>query len=69
MTEFKAWRVNIGVTQQQAAELLGLSISQIKNLDSGKARGTDGISEPTLPVRMLMTAVAKGYRFKPWPEK
>lgn len=40
-SEFRAWRKRLGWTQQQAAEALGISVSQIIDYESGSKRGTD----------------------------
>ncbi len=68
-TQFKRWRREMGFTQEQAAEVLGLSRSMIVNFDAGEVRGTGEPAVPTLAVRCLMRAIADGIELKPWPGK
>lgn len=66
-TEFRRWRRQLGFTQAEAADALGLSKSQIENLDQGidRTRGRPAI--PSLAVRHLMREIADGLRIEPWP--
>jgi transcriptional regulator with XRE-family HTH domain len=66
-TEFRRWRRKVRLTQAQAAEQLGLSKSQVENLDAGHDRSRGRPSLPSLAVRHLMTAIAEGKQLKPWP--
>nr|WP_174263729.1 XRE family transcriptional regulator [Hyphomicrobium sp. CS1BSMeth3] len=59
----------MGFTQEEAAEVLGLSTSQIVNLDAGVDRTRGRLSVPSLAVRHLMRAIAEGKQLDPWPEK
>lgn len=59
----------MGFTHDQAAEALGLSQSQIRNLDAGIDRTRGRTSVPSLAVRHLMRAIAEGKQIEPWPEK
>ena len=68
-TAFKRWRKQVGLTQEQAAETLGLSRSMIVNFDAGEVRGTGEPAIPSLAVRRLMTVLADGQEPKPWPLK
>jgi len=68
-TAFKRWRKQVGLTQEQAAEALGLSRSMIVNFDAGEVRGTREPAIPSLAVRRLMTVLADGQEPKPWPTK
>jgi predicted transcriptional regulator len=69
-TSFKKWRTEVmNITQVKAAEILGLSVSQVKNLDSGVERGRKTLIEPSIPILKLMSAAAKGYQFEPWENK
>ncbi len=66
-SEFRRWRRQMGYTQQQAAETLDVSLSQIKNWDTGEDRGRGTPSIPGLVVRYVMAELAKGTELKPWP--
>jgi transcriptional regulator with XRE-family HTH domain len=67
-TEFRRWRDAMGFSQAKAAEMLGVSLSQIKNYDSGVHRGTGDTSVPSLATRMLMAVLAAGIEVEPWPD-
>ncbi len=68
-TAFRRWRTEMGFTQDEAAEALGLSKSQIINLDAGIDRTRGRASIPSLAVRHLMRAIAEGKLLEPWPVK
>lgn len=68
-TAFKRWRRQVGYTQEQAAEALGLSRSMIVNFDAGQNRGSGEAAVPSLPVRYLMRVIADGLDLEPWPAK
>lgn len=40
MFEFKAWRCRLGLSQQEAADALGLSKGTIENYEAGRRRGS-----------------------------
>lgn len=63
--EFKNWRKEMGFSQTQAAEKLGLSKATIENYDKGTRR-EDG-REVVIPqtVALACSALYKG--LKPWP--
>lgn len=65
--EFRRWRLQMGLTQQEAADVLGVSLSQVKNWDAGEDRGRGTPSVPGLAVRYVMAELAKGTELKPWP--
>lgn len=67
-TAFRRWRTEVGFTQAEAADALGLSKSQVENLDAGVDRTRGRPSIPSLAVRHLMRAIAEGKQLKPWPE-
>ncbi len=67
-TSFRRWRLQMGFTQDEAAEALGVSKSQIANWDAGKDRATGRPSVPGRAIRSLMTAVAMDEIPQPWPE-
>lgn len=67
-TSFGQWRSKMGVTQDDAAELLGVSKSQVANWDAGRDRGTGRPSSPGLAVRKLMSLLIRGQDVQEWPE-
>ena len=69
-TAFRRWREQMGFTQDEAAEALGVTRSQVANWDAGKVRGRKrgGPSTPPLSVRRVMTALDIGQLPEPWPE-
>jgi transcriptional regulator with XRE-family HTH domain len=67
-TSFKAWREHMGLTQQQAADALGVSLSQIKNYDAGFDRGRNTPSVPPRQMRILMKLLTRKEKVVPWPE-
>lgn len=69
LTEFRRWRERCGYTLSQAAEALGLSLSRVTELDSGKSRRVGGPSSVELDrrTRLAMAAVLEDlepYRFE-----
>lgn len=68
-TSFKRWRRQVGYTQEQAAEALGLSRSMIINLDAGINRTNREPAVPTLAIRYVMRVIADGLDIEPWPGK
>jgi hypothetical protein len=70
MTPFKIWRTELmKITQGKAADILGLSVSQVKNLDSGTNRGRDVAAYPTKPILKLMNAATMGHQYEPWKQE
>ncbi|ODT23979.1 MAG: hypothetical protein ABS54_10060 [Hyphomicrobium sp. SCN 65-11] len=67
-TSFRRWRKQVGFTQDEAADALGISKSQVANFDAGKDRASGRPATPPLAVRSLMTAIAMGQVPQPWPE-
>lgn len=67
-TSFRRWREQLGFTQDEAAEALGISRSQVANLDAGRDRATGKPALPGLALRTLMTAIAMDEVPQPWPE-
>ena len=67
ITEFRRWRDEMGFSQAEAAEALGLSLSHVKNYDAGRDRGAGGVSVPSLATRTLMSVLAEGVEIEPWP--
>lgn len=67
-TAFKRWRDKYGLTQKQAANILGISPSYVASFDQGKSRTTGKIIQPNKAVRKLMTAYSQGKLvFEPYP--
>lgn len=67
-TSFRRWRRQQGFTQDEAAEALGVSKSQVANWDAGRDRATGKPSIPGMAVRSLMTAIAMDDIPQAWPE-
>lgn len=67
-TSFARWRRQVRLTQQEAADALGVSRSQIANWESGKDRASGRSIAPGLAIRSLMTAIAMGQVPQAWPE-
>jgi len=67
-TSFRRWREQLGLTQDQAAEALEVSKSQVANWDAGKSRSRGVKAVPSTPIRAYMTALAMGYPLTPWPK-
>jgi transcriptional regulator with XRE-family HTH domain len=60
-SSFYRWRIEQGLTQAQAAAVLGLHQTNVSNLDLGKF-------EPSPDTRLLMDAVARKIELRPWCE-
>lgn len=67
-THFRRWRLEMEMTQDQAAQALGVSVSQVKNWDAGQDRARGTPAAPPLAVRIVMRALSDGLTLKPWPE-
>ncbi|MGA7326316.1 MAG: hypothetical protein WBX25_17995 [Rhodomicrobium sp.] len=68
-TSFRYWREDVmKVSQARAAVLLGKSLSQIKNYDSGISRSHGTPSVPDISTRIHMKALAEHIEITPWPE-
>jgi transcriptional regulator with XRE-family HTH domain len=67
-TAFRAWRKKMGVTQDDAADLLGVSKSQVANWDSGRDRSSGQASRPGFAVRTVMALLIRGQQVQAWPE-
>lgn len=66
-TAFKRWRKQLGLTQEAAAERLGVSRSQVANWDAGIERTRGAEALPPKAVRVLMTLESQGVYISPWP--
>jgi DNA-binding XRE family transcriptional regulator len=64
--DFKAWRKDMGFTQQQAAEALGLSIQAVGNYDRGIRHGDEGGAVADTPHcrACLCRAGSRDYRLR-----
>jgi DNA-binding XRE family transcriptional regulator len=58
--EVKEWREKLGITQNEAAEQLGVTARNYQAYEAGDY-------SPPIAVRKLMTAVASGVYLHPWP--
>lgn len=67
-TSFRRWRRQMGFTQDQAAEELSVSKSQVANWDAGKDRSSGRPAMPPVAIRRVMTAIAMDEIPQPWPE-
>lgn len=67
-SSFAQWRKQVGLTQAEAAEALGVALTTVKQYEAGRHLGTGKALSPPSPVRMLMTAIANGVRLVPWQE-
>ena len=59
---FVRWLDELELTKEQAAKLLGKTVRAIENYERG-------VVVPPLDTRMLMDAIAQGYKPRPWPER
>lgn len=67
---FKRWRKQLGWTQLQAAEALGVTVGYVKSCDAGISRTTKQPVKMSETLRMLMMAIAeRGEKITPWPEQ
>jgi len=62
--DFKAWRQAMGLSQQKAAEVLGISKSSVELYEAGKRRDDGRPVEIPKTVALACAAVAKG--LAPW---
>jgi DNA-binding XRE family transcriptional regulator len=67
-TNFRRWREECGLTQEQAAKALGLSRSRIQHYDKGVSRSSKLPAIPSKAERTLMAVIAKRLLLEPWPE-
>jgi DNA-binding transcriptional regulator YiaG len=67
-TSFACWREQCGLTQEQAAEALGLSRRQVQAYEKGESHHTGDSRSPKKAVRVLMSVIAEKIDVKPWPE-
>ena len=58
-TLFARWMTELGLTNQRAADLLGISIASVKAYKSGKAGDAEGI-EPDHRTLLAMAAIKAG---------
>lgn len=60
-TSFRRWRDQLGLSQAEAAEKLGLSLSSVQKYDCGQL-------VPAYSTRLAMRLLADGGAALPWPE-
>lgn len=60
--EFRSWRKSLGMTQQRAAEALGISVSQIIDYEAGTKRGTDRPAPIPRVVELACAAISHGLK-------
>jgi len=65
MTDFARWRRQVGLSIDEAADLLGLTGQMVRYLDAGKS--PRGACLPQKDTRRLMTAIARKADVTPWP--
>lgn len=67
-TQFRRWRTELGLTQDEAAEKLRVSASQVKNWDAGIDRASGRPSAPPYAIRVVMQLLAEhGDEPEAWP--
>ena len=66
--DFRQWRSAMGMTQQQAAGMLGLSKSTIELYESGKRRDNDQPVEIPRVVALACAALRREVGDDPWLE-
>ena len=62
--DFKFWRKSLGLTQQKAAEALGLSKTTIETYESGIRRDNHQPSQIPYAIGLAMAAISAG--IGPW---
>lgn len=67
-TNFKRWRNECGLTQQQAADKLKLSKARIEHYDKGVSRSSKLAAIPSFAERTLMAVIAGKINVQAWPE-
>lgn len=67
MTDFAKWRRQMGLSFDEAADLLGMTSQMVRYLDAG--RSPRGVCLPQNGTRRLMTAIANKADVTPWPIK
>jgi predicted transcriptional regulator len=60
--QFRKWRQSLELTQAEAAEALGLSVSSISDYERGKKRGTDRAARVPQAVALACEALTGRYR-------
>jgi hypothetical protein len=65
VTEFYKWRQALGLSIDEAAEVLGKSKMMVYYLDRGHS--PRGECVPQFDTRCLMSVLASGQRPEPWP--
>ena len=68
-TSFKHWREDVmKISQERAAILLEMSLSQVKNYDAGVNRASGRPAIPDIGTRLHMRILADRLEMRPWPE-
>ena len=64
--EFKAMRLEIGLTQEQTAKLFGVSFHTVSSWE--RKRGAKGSNDPSGPACKLLWYMSQGWRPPDFPE-
>jgi len=63
--DFRAWRRKMGLTQEQAAELLGMGRTAVSQYDTGKRRAPAEVIE-TVPRYIALACAAISHGLAPY---
>jgi hypothetical protein len=68
-SSFERWQFKNGFRQQEAADLLKISLRQVQDYARGTSQHTDKPISPPYAVRILMRLIDEGLPTPPeWPE-
>lgn len=62
--QFKAWRKHVDLSQQDAADKLGLSKGSVQLYEAGKRR--DGGRPVVIPLTVALACAAVAFGLPPW---
>jgi DNA-binding transcriptional regulator YiaG len=66
-TSFAKWRERMGITQSQAADMLGVGLRTVQHWEAGET-SAGAPSYPPRAVRVAMAVLVKDPKAKEWPE-